>query len=157
MKVGLGTSHYVFLINYDYKRKTPAGKNFAPKIGRPKFLVTYGDFEHTKILNLAYKWQFIAPKHWIGYRNPLYDVNETYFLSTLVKRICQKNIPGPVGGRLKTGDFHKITFFLGAHFEWHIWGHAKSRTAYFLTYLHSSRTYQFIKKIFGRVNVLVLA
>jgi hypothetical protein len=37
-----------------------------------------------------------------------------------VKRIRQKNIPGPVGGRLKTGDFRKITFFLGAHFEWHI-------------------------------------
>ena len=53
MKLILGTSHYVILVRYDDKRKNPAGKNFAPKIGRPKILVTYGDFEDLKSWKLG--------------------------------------------------------------------------------------------------------
>ena len=62
MKVGLGTSHYVILVRYDHKIKTPAGKNFAPKIGQAENLVTYGISEPMKIWNLAHNWQFMAPK-----------------------------------------------------------------------------------------------
>ena len=51
MKDGLATSHYVILVRYDHKRKTLAGKNVAPKIGRPEILVTltYEDFEDFKM------------------------------------------------------------------------------------------------------------
>ena len=50
MKDGLATSHYVILVRYDHKRKTLAGKNFAPKIGRAENLVTNGISEPISFL-----------------------------------------------------------------------------------------------------------
>ena len=63
VKIGLGTSHYVILVVYDHKWKTPAGKFWAAKIGRSNNLVTYyEDFEpSTRKLTLACLWQLIAP------------------------------------------------------------------------------------------------
>ena len=53
MEVVFGSSNYVTLVRYDSIRKTPTGK---------KNVVLYGIFEPTKIWNLAYNGQFMAPR-----------------------------------------------------------------------------------------------